>query len=95
MSIRYTVVAIEEAENQLIALWMAAPAGQRAAITDASDRLDWELRFDADQKGVPAPATGHPERHALDHPPLRAYFEVSEPDRLVRILGFDNLPPSP
>jgi hypothetical protein len=94
MAIRYTVVATEYAQDRLTTLWVNAAPAERGAISRASNAIDRELRDDADQKGVPA-GPSLPGVLTWDHPPLRAYFEVSEPDRLVRIVDFDRLPSSP
>jgi hypothetical protein len=94
MSTRYTVVTTPIADNQLAAVWLNAP-GERAAISRASHQVGLTLREDAHQKGTPAPVAGFPSRRYLEEYPLGVYFEVSEPDRLVRILGFVHLSPPP
>jgi hypothetical protein len=43
-------------------------------------------------QGIPAPTAQHPDRRALYRDPLEMYFEVSELDRLARILGFKKRP---
>jgi hypothetical protein len=95
MSIRFTVVHTAKAENQLIEMWMNAPPGERAHITRASHLLESELRQDADQKGIPVKSPDKPYPLFLDCRPLRAYFDVSEPDRLVRIHEFERLEATP
>jgi hypothetical protein len=91
---RYTVVALEEADNELLTLWLNSPS-ERRAITRASYELETDLRHDAGQKGAPRPTPAQPTRRYLERGPLGVYFEVSEPDRLVRILGFVKLPAGP
>jgi hypothetical protein len=91
MAIRYTVVMTQEASNQLTAIWVNAPSPERAAITQASHELETEVAADAHQKGCAYPLPGQPSRKALFCYPLLMYFEVSEPDRLVRIVGYTHL----
>ena len=91
---RYTVVATDEATDELTTLWLNNPS-QRRAITNASHALEAALRNDADQKGIPAQSAAHPSLCAPDHEPLRVLFEVSELDRLVRLLGFELLTSAP
>ncbi len=49
------------------------------------------LSEDAELKGMSLSSAASNLR-SLDHHPLRVYFEVSEPDRMVRIVGFQKLP---
>lgn len=90
MATRFTVVATDIATDQLTAIWLNAPA-ERAAISRASHELERQVHFDADQKGWPAPTADHPGRRVLQYDPLRIFFKVSEPDRLVTIIGFDKI----
>ncbi len=76
---RYTVVWVESAEQELAALWMAAP--DRAAVNGAVLMIDDELRTDAHAKGRPADGA-----RILVAPPLIVFFEVSEADRIARVL---------
>jgi hypothetical protein len=94
MATRYTVVSTQHADDQLLTLWMNASPADRAAITRASHAIDAALRDDPDQKGVSLD-TISPGLRLLDEPPLRAYFEVSEPDRLIWIVDFEILPAIP
>jgi hypothetical protein len=82
---RYTVVTTEDADNELLTIWLNNRA-ERGAITRASHRMDQDLRFDAERKGTEDPDFNTPSRRIWEYPPLRVYFEVSEPDRLVRVL---------
>jgi len=91
MATRYTVVSTQRADGQLVNLWTSAAPGERALITQASDELDVILSEDAEQKGGPLSSTALNLRF-LDHQPLRVYFDVSEPDRMVRIFGFQRCP---
>ena len=44
---RYTVVTTEDADNELLTIWLNNRA-ERGAITRASHRMDQDLRFDAE-----------------------------------------------
>lgn len=76
-----TVVWDPDAENELADLWVHAPDQQ--AIADAANRIDALLRVDPHLQGVPLAGT----RRVLSVPPLGIIFEVSIPDRLVRVLA--------
>jgi hypothetical protein len=79
------------ANNQLARIWTQATPADRAALSLASNTIDRELREDAEQKGLRvSSATSH--RRQLEISPLRVYFDVSEPDRRVRIVGFELVP---
>lgn len=91
---RYTVVAIPAADDELLSIWLNA-GSERADVTRASHLIETTLRTDAGQQGVPDPTPASPSRRALLHYPLRALFEVSEPDRLVRIIGFEKISSTP
>ncbi len=91
MATRYTVTSTQRADGQLVNLWTSAAPGERALITQASDELDMILSEDAELKGMSLSSAASNLR-SLDHHPLRVYFEVSEPDRMVRIVGFQKLP---
>jgi hypothetical protein len=81
---RYTVVAEPQAQKQLTRLWTKSRSAQRREITRASAVIDTQLRDDPATK-----AKSQPEGlFIIDVPPLRAYFGVSEPDRLVTITDY-------
>jgi hypothetical protein len=82
-----TVVWSTAAENQLATLWVRH-AGERAALTQAADRIDALLRVDPGTRGWPYAG---PTR-AVWVPPLAAVYHVSEPDRLVRVLKLWYIP---
>ena len=75
-------------------IWLNHPA-ERAAITQASYALETALRHDADGKGIPRPAPASPGRRYLEWGALGVYFEVSEPDRRVRLVEFVKVPATP
>jgi hypothetical protein len=91
---RYTVTSTDAADNQLSSLWVNYPA-EHAGITRASNQIDVLLRHDADQRGQSAPEPGAPTRRYIDVFPIRVVFDVSEPDRLVQIVAYHHLIPSP
>lgn len=74
----FTVVWMPTAENDLALLWVTA--GDRQAVTDAANRIDRELRVDGHMKGMDA----FGDRYYVD-PPLAVFYDVSVPDRLVRV----------
>jgi hypothetical protein len=81
---RYTVASERQAQQQLARLWTRSTSSVRRAITRASAAIDAQLRDDPVTK-----AKARPEGlFIIDEPPLRAYFEVSEPDRLVTITDY-------
>ncbi len=77
----FTVVWDPDAENELAASWLQAPDKQ--AVSDSANRIDARLRVDPDQEGEPF----HAGRRVLFEPPLGVVFEISEPDRMVRVLA--------
>jgi hypothetical protein len=81
---RYTVTETPVARNHLARLWGNSSSPVRAAITRASARIDSALRDDPESKGV-ALSEG---LYFIRRPPLRAYFIISEPDRLVTITDY-------
>jgi hypothetical protein len=81
---KYTVTETPVARAQLARLWGNSPSPVRAAITRASARIDSALRDDPERKGV-ALVEG---MYSISEPPLRAYFIIGEPDRLVTITDY-------
>ena len=75
---KYTVVWIRVARAQLTNLWIHA--SDRQAVTDSSDRIEWELGRDADMKGIEL----WPLRAYYDDP-LAVLYTVDPVDRVVRI----------
>jgi len=84
---RYTVTSTNAADNELSSLWVNHPA-EKAAISLASNQVDILLRHNAEQQGNPAPLPGVPNRRCVVRYPLRVYFVVSEPDRMVQIVSY-------
>jgi len=78
---KYTVVWHLDAENTLAEIWMDAEDGNRVSAAAAS--IDRELSHDAVSKGRPA----GDQMRVLHRPPLEALFEVSELDRMARVLA--------
>jgi hypothetical protein len=93
----YTVTWTDQAHSALAARWLNTPAPQRPHLTRCIDEIDAELRENAHQKGI----------LLVDYDPLRTFFArpqrgkdsigvffvVSEPDRMVQILGLRVLAP--
>ena len=78
---RYTVVWHHDARDELAQLWLDAE--NRNAVTLAASTIDRHLATDASDKGTAIPDN----LRQLTVPPLRVRFAVSEPDRMLRILG--------
>jgi hypothetical protein len=83
----YSVDWAPEARSQLAAIWIQH-VSQRQAITAAQARLDRLLAADPWQHGSPL-AEG---LYVIHVPPLRAVYEVSDPDRLVEVVSVNFLP---
>ena len=77
---KYTVVYVPSAEDQLAEIWMAAT--DREAVTVASDRIDRTLADDPADAGESCP-DGY---RVLIELPLVVYFHILEADRMVRVL---------
>ena len=78
--IRYTVVWVEDAQDELAELWTAAT--DRDAVTTATHAIDKELAEDPENKGVEL-SEG---LRALYQFPLRVLFLVRDEDRIVDVL---------
>ncbi len=78
--IRYTVVWHDDVQNELAQVWIDAT--NRDAVTQAARFIDIHLSRDAASKGTSIADN----LRVLVVPPLRAFFAVSEPDRLVKVL---------
>ena len=76
---KWTVTWTNEAEEELTDIWLRATNKRR--ITEASDRIERELRRNADKKGKSV------ARHRVLHiPPLAVAFELIPDDCLVRVI---------
>ncbi len=78
--IRYTVVWLQSAQDELAQLWLDAP--DRNAVTAAAHAIDQELGKDAPLKGSEL-SEG---LRALPVPPLKAIFTVRDDDRIAEVL---------
>jgi hypothetical protein len=76
---KYTVVSEKVAEAQLARIWVHATDKQ--AVTDASNRIEDELKNDAHRKGNPLGVF----RTYADDPPA-VLFHVDPGNRMVRII---------
>jgi len=77
---RYTVVWVQEAQDELGYVWLRASDHQ--AVTDAAQVVARELAEDATVKGIDL----HEGLRAFFAPPLRVMYAVNEQDRLVEVL---------
>jgi hypothetical protein len=75
---KWTVVWDRPALGQLANLWMYAP--DRQAVTESADRIERELRVDADKKGAPFGVY-----RILVDDPLSVLFTVDPGDCMVKI----------
>lgn len=78
---KYTVTWSPEAMADLATLWLDAV--DRDAVAESSDRIDVDLRWDAHLRGDERPLS----KRTYYEWPLGVDFEVSEPDRMVRVLA--------
>jgi hypothetical protein len=76
----FTVVWILTAEGRLARIWNTAP--HRNAVAQAADQIDALLK--RDPLGVGESRFG--SVRVLHVPPLAVHYDVSEMDRLVRVL---------
>lgn len=76
----FDVIWIPSAENQLADIWVNA--ADRSAVTEASSRIDQILGTDPNGAGE----SRTDGRRILIELPLVVYYEVSAPDRRVRVL---------
>ena len=76
---KWTVVRQPDALASLAELWNKAP--DRAALAEASDRIDWRLQRAPLHQGE----ARNDNVRILIEPPLAVYFTVSEPDVLVSV----------
>lgn len=76
---RYTVVWVRSAEDDLAELWIVA--AERNTITAATLEIDRQLSSDPASKGEPLKEG----LRALNVPPFRVIFSVSDDDRIVEV----------
>lgn len=78
----YSVDSEIEARNELASVWMSASSLDRKAITAAQAEIDRLLAFDPISKG----SLLSEGLYAINFPPLRVLFEVSEESRMVNVV---------
>lgn len=76
---KWTVVWVTDARNELADLWMSA--SDRQAVTDAADWIDRALAWDPVGLGIQAA-----DDWFLERPPLAVSFEVVPDDCMVRVV---------
>jgi plasmid stabilization system protein ParE len=86
---KWTVVWQPLAEQKLAAAWTGAD--DRQAVTAAAHMIDTLLQADPESAGESRSGS----ERVLIVPPLTVAFEVSEPDRLVRVLSVHYHPKTP
>ncbi len=77
---RFTVVWLPTAEDQLALIWLQAPDQQ--AVADAANRIERALQTNAHLKGQM-----HEDLRIYVDAPLAVAYEVSLDDRLVEIVS--------
>jgi hypothetical protein len=77
---KYTVIWVPDAEQELAAIWIAA--ADRDAVTAAAHQVDQDLRRDPDTQGESRPEG---RRIVLEHP-LGVLFTIQPQDRIVYVL---------
>jgi hypothetical protein len=82
----FTVIASNEAENQLTNLWILAT--DRADVTAAQHRIEQELAADPRRSGKEV-AEG---LWRINCPPLCVLYEIDDTNRLVRITSVGRIP---
>lgn len=78
---KYTVTWVPDAEQELASLWVHAV--DRAAVTDAANRIDQCLRFDPQAQGE----SRSQGKRVLLVPPLGIIFKVHPHDLVVQVLS--------
>jgi hypothetical protein len=76
--VKYTVIWLPDAQDQLAELWMNAT--DRQTVSDAANQADHVLAEDPETKGVEF----YGDRY-LTVPPLRVVFRVKPDDMLVEV----------
>jgi plasmid stabilization system protein ParE len=76
---RWTVVWLRDASNDLADIWTAA--ADRRAVTDAADRIEHLLSTQPDRVGTPL----REGLMVLEVGPLRVIWTMSEADRKVEV----------
>lgn len=84
----YSVDWTDDALDALAAAWTPAPPARRQAITRAQAIIDRRLAADPVGSSIPL-SEG---LYAIEVAPLRAQFELSEPDQLVSVVSVGELP---
>jgi hypothetical protein len=77
---KYTVVWIPTADDELATLWMKSK--DREVVTSSANEIDRRLRLNPHQQGE-CRSQG---RRILLVPPLGVVYRVNDDDRLVRVL---------
>ncbi len=82
---RFTVIYVPSAENELASIWTRAPDKQ--AVADASDEIDDLLKFRPLDVGEALE-----EGRRLHVPPLEVVYTVSPDDCMVRVVRISYRP---
>ncbi len=77
----FRVKWIEEAVDDLAAIWMRADSDKRRGITEASDAIDRELKSDPFRQSE----SRDDDRRVLFASPLGVFFSVDNKHRVVRV----------
>jgi len=82
---RFTVVWLQDAQNQLAVLWM--DAADLRAVADAANAIDSVLATDALTVGVHL----REGLYSFELPPLRVLYSVNNDDRIVEVASIKRL----
>ena len=75
----FRVEWLDQAIDELAAIWMRADSDKREAVTEASNAIDRELQTDPFRESE----SRDDERRVLFVPPLGAFFRVDTQERIV------------
>lgn len=87
--IHYHVVVVQQAEEDLAALWVAADSPMRERITQAWNRTEQALRLDPDLIGKQGPDGS--QYRCWEDDCLRVYYRVVPEDRHVYVVHVSKL----
>lgn len=78
----FQVTWVESAEQELAGIWLRIPAEQHAAVRDATNRIDRELKVNAHEKGQFCDGD-----RLFRSDPLMVFYSVNVDSRTVEVLS--------
>jgi hypothetical protein len=82
---------LDEADDQLAAIWMRVDSEKRRAVTEATNAIDRELKSDPFRQSE----SRENKRRVLFVPPLGIFFSVDTKRRVVRVVRVWYFPQRP